>query len=116
VARRHLRGQEGHQAEAVVCFAGPVAEARYRGLGADAMAPWWSGPWRLDLENLLTHDDVGMLAPLRERAEDLVARHWAAIERVASFLLARGEVSGGEVEMAAASGRDVATWMRGQRD
>jgi hypothetical protein len=85
---------------ALITFSGPLAEARHCGLTADDEARLWPDQWRGDLKNLLKHDGIdGMLAPLRQQAELLVARHWTSIERVASALLARGEVSGGEVDM-----------------
>jgi hypothetical protein len=84
---------------ALITFAGPVAEARHCNLSDDDTARMWPDQWRGDLRNLLRYDGVGMLAPLRAQAETLVARHWSSIERVASALLARGEVSGGEVDL-----------------
>jgi hypothetical protein len=86
--RYDSRTREGRQCHALVCFGGPLAEARYRGLSADDMAPYWAGRWRGDLDGLHKFADVGMFKPLSERAQELVDQNWAAITLVADALIA----------------------------
>jgi hypothetical protein len=87
---RYPRTRDGRRCNAVVSFAGPISEAKFRGLRAEDIAPWWSGPWRGDLDNLhgLDHD-VGMFAPLHRAAEALVDELWPQIEAVADALIER---------------------------
>ena len=96
--RQYVRTPQGHQDRAVVSFGGPLAEAKFRKLSAEDMAPWWAGPWRLDLENLLRDADTGPLGPLRDRAGALVDDLWPIIERVAAELLQHGALSGADLD------------------
>jgi hypothetical protein len=104
--RQYLRTPEGHQDLAVIALSGPLAEARYRGLRAEDMAPWWAGAWRGDLDNLHRHHDVGMLAPLHQRAAALVNDLWPIIERAAAALQERGELTGDELDALLTAGQN----------
>ena len=77
---------------------GPLAEARYGKLTDQDMARRWTNRWAGDLQHLLQDVDIGMLAPLHQRAGELVARHWTAIQRVARALQERGELSADEID------------------
>jgi hypothetical protein len=89
----------GRQKFAIASFAGPLAEARHEGKLSDReMARRWTNRWNGDLKNLLMDLDIGMLAPLHERAAALVEKHWSQIELVARELLARGSLTGAELD------------------
>jgi hypothetical protein len=101
----HPRSRSGRQKNAIAAFAGPLAEARYCNLSADEKARLWREDWAGDLRNIFKHDDIGPIEPLRELAEELVGKHWAAIMRVARALHTRGTLSGDQVEAFAARRR-----------
>ena len=61
------------------------------------MAPYWAGPWRGDLADLHTLDDVGMFAPWHQISEQLVGALWSQIELVAAALMDRGELTGADL-------------------
>jgi hypothetical protein len=96
--RRYLRTPQGHQDLAVMLFAGPAAEAKFRGLRVEDQARWWAGPWRSDLDELLKHTDIGPLAPLHDQAAALVADLWEIIGRAAAELLQHGELSQAQLD------------------
>ena len=107
VASVHMRGctmecpgsRDGRQRFAVASFGGPLAEVRHEGkLSDQEMARRWTNRWNGDLQNLLNDLDTGPLTPLYQRAEELVARHWTAIQRVAAELLQYGQLTGDEID------------------
>jgi hypothetical protein len=78
-----------------------MAEQRLCDYSDAEMAELWSGDWRDDLRNAIAYLDAcdgGLCAPVRREAERLVRKHWAAIERVASALAERGELTGDEID------------------
>ena len=100
VMSQHRSTRDGRQRFVIVAFAGPVAEHRYCKLGDFEEARRWEDGWREDLQNILKYkyDEIGMLTPLRDRAEALVAELWPVIERVAEALLQHGALSGDEID------------------
>ena len=91
--------RDGRRRFAIASFAGPLAEARHEGkLSDQEMARRWTNRWNGDLKNLLMDVDIGMLAPLHERAAALVEKHWSQIELVARELLARGSLNADEID------------------
>ena len=85
---------------ALIALAGPCAEQRLCGYGPEQTAETWETCWKIDFRNALRHLDVidGSFGDALSEAEDLVRRHWDAIEPVAEALVERGELTGAEVE------------------
>ena len=57
--------------------------------------------WATDLLNAMHHHDAaggGAMAPVKRESARLVSRYWSAIERVATALIERGELTGDEVD------------------
>ena len=57
--------------------------------------------WATDLLNAMHHLDAaggGVMAPVKRESARLVRRYWSAIERVATALIERGELTGDEVD------------------
>jgi hypothetical protein len=98
---RYRRGdRHAHFCEAVIALAGPAAEQHYRPTTPAERSALWRDAWSGDLEmRAVTSQACGAAeAWLVRWTHELVRRHWEAIEKVATALLARGELSAAEVD------------------
>jgi hypothetical protein len=98
----HRRGDpDAHRREAIIAMAGPMAEHHHARMTGEDAARAWVTAWSGDLRNCLRHLDAaggGPVAPVRAEAERLVRIYSVAIETVADALLARGRLSGDEID------------------
>jgi hypothetical protein len=98
--RARRASARGQRIGALIALGGPCAEQRLCGYAQERRAELWETCWKFDFRNALRHLDAinGSFGDALSEAEDLVRRHWDAIERVADALAERGELTGAEVE------------------
>jgi hypothetical protein len=87
--------------EAVIAISGPMAELRFIGYPEDVQDLLWRSAWTLDRRR--AGDWLRQLSGVsfgntEVCASHLVNYHWEAVVRIAEILIARGELSGLEVE------------------
>jgi hypothetical protein len=98
----NIADPEARRRAALITLSGPAAEQRLCSYSDEPCAEFWCSPvWGTNLLNVISHLGAaggGMIAPVKREAEQLVRKHWAAIERVADALAETGELTGDEID------------------
>jgi ATP-dependent Zn protease len=92
--------------EAVIFYAGPVAEARVTGGRPEDIAyrqmdnPTHASDWEMVFQHIAALSvsyPVVTLAYVQQRTEELLTKNWAAVERLAAALLEHRSLAGAQV-------------------
>ena len=94
--------------QAIVAYAGPIAEDRHRRYSVEQHRQMWAGAeWRADLVNAVRYLGDGDPKLALAQARQLVNEHWPSIELLAAALLARETLTGDEIAALLGSGGSI---------